>query len=92
MQLVLPSKRTRGGARLANWVVGTGKMGRGEEYDQRTKGGKMHDFRYNVSFVGSKCALVSLYQPLVAVFIRFSQVEANPYPSVVDEGYGFMRS
>jgi hypothetical protein len=45
MQLVLPFERTRGGARLANWVVGSDKIGRGGEYDQREKGGEMHDYR-----------------------------------------------
>jgi len=78
MRLVLPFERTGSVARLADWVVGTDKIGRGDEYDQREKGGEVHDFRSNVSFVGRNCALMSLYKLLVTVFIHFPQAEANP--------------
>ena len=74
MQLILPFQveRTRAVARLADWVVGTDKMGRGDEYEKRAKEAKMHDCRNYVSFVrrGRKSALLSSYQLLVIVFIH----------------------
>ena len=51
MQLVLSFERTRAVTRLADWVVGTDKMGRGDEHEQRAKEAKMHDCRSYVSFV-----------------------------------------
>ena len=62
MRLILSFKRTRGVAWLADWVVGADEVGRGDEYDHRTKGEKMHNCRSYLSFLccRRKYVLVSL--------------------------------
>jgi len=75
MQLVLSFERTRCVTRPTDWVVGTDKIGRGSEYDQRAKGGEMHDFR---SFCGEKvCANESIQAASDSIY-TFSTSRGKP--------------